>query len=381
MRRSTGAAGRAWTSLVAARGGLLSVGVDGAVAATVLIVFWLPSLLTMTDGVRVAVGWALTWMVAGSLVLRWRLPMMSVTISVAGTLAGWMVGASADPMLAAAWCLYPLAAKQTSRTSSVALAAIGGMVVLASVVAVPEGGAAWGQRVLVAAAAIGAGWLLGQVEGRRVDAVRALEQARFERARSEQELAVARDVHDVVGHALGVISAEAGVARILPDTDEEELRESLGSIERRARSALVDVQGLVRSLRSGRVPSRVALGSLAEVMAAARSTGLRVESDLDAGGLSPEVEEAATRLVQEAVSNVVRHAHATSCRVSVTACDDELRVSVEDDGRGRAPGAEPGFGIAGMRERVEKAGGTIVWSARDGGGTAVRVRLPLGVGP
>lgn len=240
------------------------------------------------------------------------------------------------------------------------------------------GDAAWVQRVLIAVVAIGAGWLLGHVEGRRLGAVRALEQVLAEQARAEQLVVVARDVHDVVGHSLGVISAEAGVARILPDTDDEELRAALESIECRARSSLVEVQRLVRSLRSDQAPSQPGLESLSALIAAARSTGLQVETHVDGEDLPPELEATATRLVQEALSNVVRHAHANSCLVSIAAAGGELRISVADDGCGLSPGTTPGLGILGMRERAQAVGGTFSWSTREGGGTTVQARLPLG---
>jgi signal transduction histidine kinase len=367
------------TSAPSLREGALSWCLDAAVAAVLVGAFWVPSLAERA-GAEAISGWVLAGLVATSVMVRWRMPVLSTVVAFTTTLAGWLTGSSLDPMLAAAWCLYPLATRRAAQTSVTALTGVGLLVALSAVAAVPGRDAAWsGQRALVAVAAIGGAWLLGHIEGRRIDAARALEATRSEQARSEQQIALARDVHDVVGHSLAVISAEAGVARMLPDTDEAELRQSLESIEQRARAALVDVQHLVRLLRStpGQVPPVAAAGSLADVIASARAAGLRVDSSVDAGALPPDVAETVVRLLQEAVSNVVRHADASSCSVTVSAAGGDLRVRVEDDGRGLAPGTRPGFGVVGMRERAEKIGGELWWSPRDGGGTVVQARLPL----
>lgn len=262
------------TSAPSIRGGTLSWCLDAVVAVVLIGAFWVP-LLTERAGVEAISGWVLAGLAAASVMVRWRMPVLSTVVAFTTTLAGWLTGSSLDPMLAAAWCLYPLATRRAARTSVTALTGIGLLVALSAVAALPGHDAAWshGQRALVAVAAIGGAWLLGHIEGRRIDAARALEATRSEQARSEQQIALARDVHDVVGHTLAVISAEAGVARILPDTDEAELRQSLESIEQRARAALVDVQHLVRVLRSapGQVPLTAPAGSLADVIASARA--------------------------------------------------------------------------------------------------------------
>jgi signal transduction histidine kinase len=119
--------------------------------------------------------------------------------------------------------------------------------------------------LVVAVAALSVAWLLGTVVGRQV-----------ETARLNVQLETARDVHDVVGHALGVISAEAGVTRSLPDAGADELRASLEEIEQHARRALEEVQGLVRALRSG-----PALADLPSVVAATRAAGIDLDTDID----------------------------------------------------------------------------------------------------
>jgi signal transduction histidine kinase len=194
-------------------------------------------------------------------------------------------------------------------------------------------------------------------------------------------------VHDVVGHALGVISAEAGVTRGLADASEQELRDTLADIENHARSALEDIQSLVRSLRTapGVEPGRAdmaapvpGISQLPSLVAAARAAGVRVEARVAAPEQVDEVVAAvAFRSVQEALSNVVRHAPGTSCTVEVHVDDDVLVVRVRDDGPGKEDGVS-GFGLRGMRERAHLAGGTVTWRNLPDRGFEVEARLPLG---
>jgi signal transduction histidine kinase len=174
-----------------------------------------------------------------------------------------------------------------------------------------------------------------------------------------------------------VISAEAGVSLLLTDADEQELRQSLADIELRARSTLVEVQTLVRSLRN----DALAIGrpnTVDEVIAGARRAGLRVDVDLGWGDLASEVEATMIRLVQESLSNVIRHADAKLCRVAIGVDEGHLVIEVEDDGKGISAESRPGFGLAGMRERAEELGGSLSWSNGASGGARVVVRLPVG---
>jgi signal transduction histidine kinase len=258
------------------------------------------------------------------------------------------------------------------------VATLGGLLLLSTVSAVPSHHAELRQRIVIGAAATGAAWMLGLAEGRRMGAVRSLERAAADEARSRQQVVLAREVHDAVGHALGVISAEAGVSLLLPDTDEQELRETLADIEQRARSTLGEIQTLVRSLRNDRALATGQPKTVDEVIAGARRAGLRVDADLEWSELSPEVEAAMIRVVQESLSNVIRHADAQSCRVAICVAEERLVIDVEDDGRGISAEIKPGLGLAGMRERAAELGGSFSWSSGESGGTRVAVRLPVG---
>lgn len=193
-------------------------------------------------------------------------------------------------------------------------------------------------------------------------------------------------MHDVVGHALSVIRAEADVARNTAGT-EEELLQSLTDIEERAGGALEEVQQLVRTLRTGE-DERGGAPSLPELLTAARVSGLEVESAVELPEVPSATQAVVSRVVQEALSNVVRHSDASSCTVAVkaagaTAGSDHgiLTVHVEDNGTGISAHQAPGAGLTGMRERVEAVGGSLSVSGLSQGGTRVLARLPLQVEP
>jgi signal transduction histidine kinase len=208
--------------------------------------------------------------------------------------------------------------------------------------------------------------------GRGIAATREAERARV-------QLEVARDVHDVVGHALGVISAEAGVTRGLADAGEQELRDSLAGIEVHARRALEEVQLLVRGLRSAPTP----VARLSSVVETTRAAGVDVRARIAVDAqLGDAVGAVVLRIVQESLSNVVRHAAGAACTVEVHEADGAVLVRVRDRGPGAgvAGREHAGFGLAGMSERAHLVGGTVEWGDHPGGGFEVRARLPVGAG-
>ncbi|MFG2077087.1 sensor histidine kinase [Nonomuraea maritima] len=349
---------------------------DAAAASAVIGVFWLPPIIAVAGSWRSVAGPALAAVAVAAMLLCRRLPMAATTAAGVVTVVASVLGICQDPMLATAWCLYTVALTRASRVRMSVLVLVGAVAVLASVTGVPEG---WGQRVVLAAAALSVSWLLGVAVGRKAEAARESERARAVEQAVRVQLDVARDVHDVVGHALGVIGAEAGVTRGLADASEQELRDALADIENHARSALEDVQSLVRSLRAGPgVPPGPGLSRLPSLLAAARAAGVLVDARITAPEQVDEVVEAvAFRAVQEALSNVVRHAPGAACTVEVHADADELVVRVRDDGPGKGNGVS-GFGLRGMRERARLAGGTAGWRDLPDRGFEVEARLPLG---
>jgi signal transduction histidine kinase len=255
--------------------------------------------------------------------------------------------------------------------------------------------AAWVQFALI----IGAAWLLGYFVGdRHVYAARLeertaeLEQAREELARravAEERLRLARELHDVVAHSMSVIAVQSGVGAHVAESRPEEVGKALAAIEATSRATLEELRRLLGVLRQDSepqaslapVPGLADLDSLlAEVGKAGLAVRLRVEgtpSPLPAG-----VDLSAYRIVQEALTNVVKHAGPAHAQVTIGYRDQDVTVEVTDDGRGAAALAGDGrggtgHGLVGMRERVAAFGGDLETGPRPGGGFRVAARLPL----
>lgn len=232
---------------------------------------------------------------------------------------------------------------------------------------------------------------------RRVIAAEALERAdRAERTREEEararvdaeRLRIAREVHDTVAHAIAVINVQAGVTAHVLDSRPDRAAEALRTIERTSAQALQEMRsilGVLRDAHEGRVPPQ-GLDRVDDLVTQARDAGVEVALDDQAARPLPSaVDGAAYRIVQEAITNVIRHVGPTRVIVSITQDDDELQVRVVDEGRrgapadvnGVAPSDGTGRGILGMRERCRLLGGQLDAGPRPGGGFEVVARLPL----
>jgi signal transduction histidine kinase len=243
--------------------------------------------------------------------------------------------------------------------------------------------------------------LLGQAQQAKREQLRALrDRARFlEESReawarqqvSEERLRIARDVHDVVAHSLASINVQAGVGAHLMDREPEQARRSLLAIKQVSAESLADLRTTLTVLRSqgtddeGHVPLAPApgLANLGRLIEGAASTGLEIELRVvgPVGDLSPAVDLAAYRIVQESITNVLRHGGDASARVTVRHHADELELEVEDDGAGAGaratgPDHQAGHGIAGMAERAASVGGSVEAGPRAAGGFRVRAVLP-----
>jgi signal transduction histidine kinase len=248
-------------------------------------------------------------------------------------------------------------------------------------------GVSWGSLVGVASwliVTLTVGELLRMVMERRRESARAREEERRRRA-DEERLAIARDLHDVLAHSISLINVQAGVALHLIDEQPEQARTALAAIKeasgealREVRSALGTLRGAGESAPRAPAPSLTRLG---ELVSGAEGVGLRVAVEVTGRErpLPVEVDQAAFRIVQEALTNVRRHAEAAAATVRLDYGEEELEVGVDDDGRGPAGGsAGDGSGIEGMRERARALGGRFEAGARPEGGFRVRAHLPIG---
>ena len=193
-----------------------------------------------------------------------------------------------------------------------------------------------------------------------------------------ERLAIARDLHDIVAHHVSVIAVQAEGAQSVLETRPERAGQAMADVADTARTALAELRRLLGVLRSeGGVAPQPGLDAIDDLVDSVRHAGMDVtlsrasDTDVDeVAGLT------AYRVVQEALTNVLKHAGPCATDISVAVRDDALVVSVVDDGRG--PGAvNGGHGLIGMRERVAVLGGTLDAGAGDHGGFVVRARLPL----
>jgi signal transduction histidine kinase len=198
--------------------------------------------------------------------------------------------------------------------------------------------------------------------------------------REEERRRLHRDLHDGLGPTLGSLALKLDVAGDLLERDPAAARDLLGSLKTQAQSAVADIRRLVYALRPPALDDLGLLGAIDESAAQYSTNGLRVSVE-EPGRLPPlpaAVEVAAYRIVQEALTNVVRHAGASECviHLALDEADETLRLEIRDDGRGLPPERGRGVGVASMRERAAELGGECVVESFPAGGTCVRASLP-----
>jgi signal transduction histidine kinase len=341
-----------------------------------------------------ALGYALALLHTLPLAARRRFPGTVLGISVVSGLAVAALGAPEILGVAILVAIYSVAAYGIRWVSlaGLAVAEVGS----AAVQLTP--GRFQTPTVVTNALVIGAAWLLGHFVGvrrasiARLERTAELERTRAEQARravAEERLRLARELHDVVAHSISVIAVQSGVGAHVAKTQPEEAAKALAAIEATSRAALTELRRLLGVLRQegepqgdlAPVPGLADLdGLLAEVAKAGLAVRLEVEgrpAPLPAG-----VDLSAYRIVQEALTNVVKHAGPARAQVTIRYRDREVMVEVTDDGRGvTAPSgdgqARVGHGLIGMRERVQAFGGDLQTGPRPGGGFRVAARLPL----
>ncbi|KAB2348276.1 sensor histidine kinase [Actinomadura rudentiformis] len=236
--------------------------------------------------------------------------------------------------------------------------------------------------IVLVTVAVVAVWAAGNsIRERRAHAEELAAQA-TDQAVTAERLRIARELHDMVAHSIGVIAIQAGVGNRVIDTQPAEARNALAAIEATSRETLTGLRGMLVALRradSGAAPlaPTPGLADLDRLAATTLDAGVRV--DVQRLGsprpLPPDLDLSAFRIIQEAVTNVVRHADTPSCQVVVDYLDGALAIEITDDGPGRAaPGT--GYGITGMRERVSLLNGHFAAGPRPEGGFRVAARLP-----
>jgi signal transduction histidine kinase len=232
-------------------------------------------------------------------------------------------------------------------------------------------------------AILAAAFATGSAARVRAESWRGVRAEQAKRAGAEEQLRMAQELHDVVGHGLAVIAMQAGVALHVLDRDPDKARESLEAIRTMSRESLDGLRSELAQLRAGAgdAPERRPLPGPADLellVQRVRDGGVdvRLEVTGPVAELPTQVGAAAYRIVQESLTNVLRHAGTDAASVVVRASDTALEVEVTDRGSGGSPGAG-GSGISGMRERAVALGGTLDAGPVAAGGFQVRAVLPL----
>ncbi len=356
-----------------------------------------------------AVTVALTVLSVGSIALRRRFPLTILAVTLAGVLGlvlvkGTVGMATIGPFIAAYTAVTLGSARNSRRAIALVILALALTAILDPVDLSREG------AVITSAAFAGVILLATSTRARREGAeadVRAAEQQltlERERADTERErasltatqerLRITRELHDVIGHAMSVMVVQAGAAgRLLDTADPTRARAAVAEIENTGRRAMAEMRNLLGVLREGgaegdespRAPAPT-LDDVHPLVTRVGQAGLPTTMAVHGAPLvlTAGVDLAAYRIVQEALTNCLKHSGATCARVEVTYRPTEVEVLVTDDGTGLTQGTiEPatGHGLAGMRERVAAYGGDLTIGDRPEGGFEVRATLPFAATP
>ena len=342
-----------------------------------------------------ALGIVLLLLQTATLVWRRKAPVLVLAVVTSSlfvyTMLGYFRSFASFGFLVA---LYTVAAHRERRVSIPAGIACGVVVLLILALGHEE---IEPDTVIVECLIVGAAWFIG--DGYRIrrgqyvqleERARRLELAGEELARHavvEERRVIARELHDVVAHNVSVIVAEAGAAQRISDAHPAEALSTLGPIERTGREALVEMRRLMGFLRTeSESPSRApqpGLNDLEALIEHASRVGLPTELTIEGSprALSPGLDLSAYRIVQEALTNALKHAGAAHVHVVVRYESDRLLLLIDDDGVGpsrpRDDPTRPKYGHLGMRERVALFGGRLQVGGRPGGGFRVVASLPI----
>ncbi|MEU5941651.1 sensor histidine kinase [Micromonospora sp. NPDC047548] len=336
---------------------------------------------------------ATTLALTGSALLR-RRPLPAVVLLLAGSVAAAMALNSTQiaflQFLAVDVALCFIAATQARRTSIAAITmgvgVLAGYAVARVLLGYPIGTST---QLAVALSAIVA-WLAGNSIRQAREHAHAMVAQATTQAVTAERLRISRELHDSVAHSIGIIALQAGAASRVIDTQPSAARSAMTAVETTSRQTLTELRRMLGLLRDtdaaqhrasfGPAPGLADVERLAEATSAA---GLQVQLRWlgDHRPLPTDIGISAYRIIQESITNVIRHAATTTCRVTIDQRDNELAITIDNDGRCRVQRTGTGHGIAGMRERVQLLHGHFHAGPRPEGGFHVIARLPVPAAP
>jgi signal transduction histidine kinase len=332
---------------------------------------------------------AVTLLLAGpaALLLRRRAPVTVLGVTTLVTLAYWTLDYPRGPVIAAVAVAFVGAVLDGHRAAAwakLALAAVAFPLLPALVGDEPVPTLAKGFGIVV--------WLFLVAAGAEIIRAKREHHSEIERTRRQETLAragqerlrIARELHDVLAHNVSLINVQAGVALHLLDGQPDRARPALEAIKDASSQTLGEMRSVLSILRRpGEAPPRfptAGIGGLRELVARTTAAGIPVETEFsgEPRPLPASVDLAVYRIVQEALTNVARHARPAGAVVRLSYGEDDVTVEVDDAGvNGYQPNGRPGNGIAGMRERVAALGGDFAAGRRPDAGFRVSARLPL----
>ena len=334
-------------------------------------------------------AYALAVAAAGALVWRRRYPVQVMGVVFAATLVYFALGYPGGPIWLPLIVAYFTAAVRGHRLAAAITAAAGFAVfpwldyLLRN--ARPPSAIFLGALAAWLLLVLGAAEIVRGRRERAAETALIREEEQLRRA-SEERLRIARELHDAIGHHLSLINVQSGVALHLGEELPEQARSSFSAIKQASKEALSELRSVLSVLRQEDEPAprspTSTIARLDDLVSQAAAAGLAVRTEID-GPPRPlpfSVDAAAYRIVQEALTNVARHAGPATAIVRVCYAERDLAVQVDDDGTGPPPGppAGNGRGIIGMRERAAALGWELQAGARPSGGFRVQARLPLG---
>lgn len=373
------------------------VGADVLLAAAYLLLQ-----IFVAAGIPGAQGGSLDWrqlalsiVLSSAIATRRIWPMPAFCVALIASVLAVALGSSSDWFAAAALCFYLVALSRVRLPLMWAVACVAvGVVLFLPLIGVAEPGrlSSPSGQFVVGLVLLGAAWVSGQAVRERRQYIDWSAREQAERAVSEERLRIAREMHDIVAHSMSIVAVKAGVANHVMTSRPEHAREALTAIEAASREALTELRRMLGMLRSANRQETAVLEptpgihQIPALIDHARLAGLPADLDISGAPQLPEgVGLAVYRIVQESLTNVVKHADSSQCQVVVRGDEREVTVEVSDRGPGdRGPDAgtnadgHPHHGLIGMRERATAYGGTFQAGAAPSGGYRVHARIPFG---